>query len=547
MHRQLYLKIYILVTAFIFLLRIIIFNINFGGVEHDSAWYLGIAKNLARNGIYASFTNTVAQEGKGNFPSIHGKWSVQDDKGFVYFPAGVTVGPSYVVPEALILKVFGNGEWQYRAWPHLTFFVFLVVIFYLTFQFGGLLSLLLLQVWLWALPQLTINFAYEAFSEHLALLFLLFSFIFYHKGRPAFSGLFLGLSFLTKTLYILNGLIFLPLFIFEIIKFRKNLKSTFSRLFFFFLSFISPILLFESYRYLFLASSFGKEAWDTVNNEIRQTFLISGSGLNNLYSCTLDDQFILNKFKLWWDIGLYKQWYVWIIYLILPLFLYKIPKEKRFLSFIMYLSSLISLIWFVFLSSTGWGRHIFQSLIISMILFSSAFGILFKTSKKIYFQIIVLTSAGLFAFYLLSLPKSSANFVLNQNDIDKWYTFREERGIQHFPFAPILNLKEQEKLVEFINDNIKPEERIYYNNSFLVAEISTLSDRIFFPVKRYREYRDNKNAFLILGPYQLSRFKLVNETYVDDTIKGFCSEVIYKDENYLVCKLKPASEISLIN
>ena len=101
-------NIYIFSTAFFFLFRVIFFASEFGAVEHDSGWYLGVARNLAQRGIYASYTNTIREEGIGAQPSIHGRFSVQDNNGYSYFPAGVTAGPGYVIPQAILLKILSN-------------------------------------------------------------------------------------------------------------------------------------------------------------------------------------------------------------------------------------------------------------------------------------------------------------------------------------------------------------------------------------------------------------------------------------------------------
>lgn len=230
---------YILFSTFLFLLRVILFAGSYGGVEHDSGWYLGVAKNLAENGKYASYTNTVAQDGVGAFPSIHGRFSVQDKQGYVYFPAGVTAGPGYIIPEATILKIFGNGWWQYRAWPLLIFSLLILSLFVVIYLTGGFISLLIFQIWLWAVPQFYIAYAFEAYSETIAFFFLFLSFIFYYffQKRKSFSfvilsGLFLSFSVLTKDLFLVPACAYIPLLAYEL-KISKGKKTLIYKLFFF--------------------------------------------------------------------------------------------------------------------------------------------------------------------------------------------------------------------------------------------------------------------------------------------------------------------------
>ncbi len=127
--------IFIVVSVIVFLLRVLFFAAPYGSVEHDSGWIMGVAKNLALRGIYASYTNTITEEGAGDFPSIHHRFSVQDENGYSYFPAGASVGPGYILPEAGIIRVFGSGWWQYRAWPLICYTGLLLLLFSLL---GGL-------------------------------------------------------------------------------------------------------------------------------------------------------------------------------------------------------------------------------------------------------------------------------------------------------------------------------------------------------------------------------------------------------------------------
>ena len=196
-----------------------------GGVEHDSGWYLGVARNMAQKGIYASYTNTIAgTDAPGAAPSIHGRFSVQDAHGYTYFPAGVTVGPGFIVPQAIVYKLFGVGIWQNRVVAYSAFCLLIPLLFYIVYALGGVAPLLFFQVWIWAFPQLFLSMSYEAYGEHLALLYLLSGLMILLRSfdLPAvvpFSGTkegkskalslvvggaLLGLSYLTKNLYLLG-------------------------------------------------------------------------------------------------------------------------------------------------------------------------------------------------------------------------------------------------------------------------------------------------------------------------------------------------------
>jgi len=300
--------LYIILVVSIFLIRTIFFASQFGGVEHDSGWYLGVARNLAQRGIYASYTNTIKEEGAGPFSNIHGRYSVQDKDGFSYFPAGVTVGPGYIVPEALMMKLFGHGWWQYRLWSLISYAGLLFIVFLIVYRIGGVLALVILSLWLWITPHLTIQFSYESYGEHVALFYLLLSFylIFHaHKGKNQkllylLSGFFFSLSFLTKYLFFLAGFAFLALAIWQFVKDTNRLKTF--RLWIIWVGFLLlPIIAFELYRYLFLVTRFGIESWHAINKDLIIHFQSNGSGLN---MADVNWKFLNTKAMFWNEAGI---------------------------------------------------------------------------------------------------------------------------------------------------------------------------------------------------------------------------------------------------
>lgn len=542
---------YIILSVIIFAVRGLFFAANYGGVEHDSGWYLGVAKNLAHRGIYASYTNTIEKEGVGAFPSIHGRYSVQDADGYSYFPAGVTVGPGYVVPEALILKVFGDGWWQYRAWPLIGFTGLLVISFSLVYFLGGIIALVIFQVWLWVLPQLTINYVYENYSESIALLFLLLSFwLFFQsykkKRMPLYaglSGLFMALSFLTKNLFALGGIAFVIIGLWEIYHFRKEIKTLILRWIFFAIGFMLPFTSFEAYRYVALTSKFGVEGWQAVNDDIRLSYECCGSGINNFDIRKLDIPYILKKFNIWLEVGLYQKIGVWVLFFLLPLASFFVSRDRRVLFFLFWLAAAFSFLWYVFVSPFGWGRHIWQGLMLGIILISVSIGGLLNAKDEFHIKKILATAIILiFIFPIFSLKKAETKFLLNDETIQKWDRYRYEGGLQGFPFLPAFPLNDQQNVINFFSKNIGKSDRIYYEGWLLVAELSPLVDKTFYPLNRYTndgyQNPDGGRSYLIFGPYQKGRYKIVSDDYIDKMTEKYCQEVIFSNPTHQLCLLK---------
>lgn len=539
-----------LIIAVFFILRIIFFADQYAGVEHDSGWYLGVAKNLAKRGIYASYTNTIREEGAGPHPSIHGRFSVQDENGFSYFPAGVSVGPGYILPEALIIKIFGDGFWQYRFWSLMTFTGLLLISFLLIYSLGGFLSLLVFQIWLWLIPQMTTTYAYEAYSEHTATFYLLLSFIllFLSIKKNKFlliflAGLFFSFALLTKILFFLTIVSFAPIFIWHLITSREKIRRVFLMWIIFFIGIFLPLTFFEFYRYIDLITKFGVSGWEAINKDIILNFQVSGSGITNINNFhAIDWNLISKKINIWLDVAVKYPLIVWFIYFVSPIVIWRnIKSNHRFFITLFFFASLVSFIWFIFISTSGWARHVWHGLFMGMILISLFLGI--AISKLLARGNIFLY--GFLLLFLIPLVKDESiwlNPIINQSTLIKWRDNRYVRGLEGFPSPFILPLNDQKTLIDFFVKNINDKDRIYYIGWFLNAEISPLVDKIFFPLDRYLNYDQYKlsggKSIAIFGPYQQGAASLVSITYVPEKIALLCETVIFSNDSYLLCDLK---------
>jgi len=542
------LSFYIFFTSSIFILRTIFFAFNFGAVEHDSGWFVGVARNLAQRGIYASYTNTIKIEGIGSHPSIHGRYSVQDSQGFSYFPAGVTSGPGYVIPQAMIFKLFGFGFWQIRGWPLAAFFLMLIFLFLLTYQLGGFIALLILQVWMWVIPQLYITFSYEAFGEHIALLYLLVSFFllsvysrFKSKKLIFFtSGLLFSLSILTKYLTFLAGGGVLAFALLDLYTNKKSLKNSFQYWTCFILGIFLPIGLFEFFRYINLTTLFDKSAWQATNMDFLLHFKSNGSGAG-LYD--LDWDFVSKKLTVWTKVGITYFLLPWTAFIGSSFIHFKQKiKVKKALFLLIFASSLSVFLWYLFVSSTGWSRHAWIGLMLAMVVISGVLGKIFELRKKfgLFIYVVLIVLIGLVTFSSRGLhPK----FLLDREDIESWRIVRYQGGIQGLPHTDTFSLADQKDLIYFFSQNIKGEDRVYYLGWFLVAEASPLVDKVFYSLDRYLEIRQAESpeggkSYLIIGPYQKGKYSLVPKSYYPLKLSQLCEAVVFENSSYTLCSLK---------
>ena len=544
---------YLLITSLLFFARVVVFADRLGGVEHDSGWYLGVARNLAQRGIYASYTNTIIPEEQGDYPSIHGRFSVQDENGYSYFPAGVTVGPGYIIPEAILLKIFGYDFWQFRLWPLISFFCLLILVFYFAYKLGGWISLIILYIWLWLFPQIYLPMAYEAYGEHVALFYLLLSFfLFLRKSKTErsnyflmfISGVIFSLSVLTKYLMLLAISSFGFIFLCDVfLMFRKkDPRQTRQKIFGWIvwgLGFVLPMAIFEVYRYLSLVSQFGVQGWKAINKDIQIHLAQNGSGLKLL---KLDYNFVFKKFLIWEKFGFRYGFLAWTVLAFYTLqILYKKRKGDIQIFSLFIVSSLAGLIWFTFFSPTGWTRHAWMSLVLGLVLIASFLGSLIsriKMKKKFGFTLILGASILLTQRLSMAHPK----FSIDESVINKWELQRYEGGLQGLPTNTIASLSDQKELKSFFEKNVKNKDRVYYLGWFLVAEASPIVDKVFYTYDRY-EYLQRKNpqngvSYLILGPYQKGRLSLVGQSYVPKKIDSLCNKVVFNNPSYTLCTLR---------
>ena len=177
LHRQFWVKLLIVLGLAIYqVVRLIVFANVYGGIEHDSGWFLGISRSLAETGSYTTMVSTIADPRPGGQANIYGQYKVQDETGRIYF-FPESIGPSSIIPNAIIIKLFGPGFWQYRAGPLLFFVASILLGSYLLYQVGGLLSVFIIHLFLFFYPHLIIFLGYEAMGEIFSLTYILLAFV----------------------------------------------------------------------------------------------------------------------------------------------------------------------------------------------------------------------------------------------------------------------------------------------------------------------------------------------------------------------------------
>lgn len=532
----------ILLGSALLLLRVLVFAGQHGGIEHDSGWFLGVARNLAEHGIYASYTNTIPdREEPGVGQSIHGRPSVQDEHGYTYFPAGDSVGPAYTIPEALIIRIFGNGLWQYRLWPLLTFTILLLLASAVIWKIGGTWGVLLFQVWLWLVPNVYLIFAFEAFSEPIATMYLLLGIVCYalsfekkttHRTTlMAAFGVLAGLAVLTKTVALMSAAMAAPLFLWELIEYRKEWRKVMLRWAIFAAAALAPFVLFELYRFIALTSQFGMEGWYAANKDFVLHFdRASNSGLPQ------DWHLVISKLKMWNHAGI-RAWVapavvIWTMMLLGPvLVMPRLPKPDQKLLRGLLCGTLCTFVWFIVLDQNARMRYGWIGLMFSMILLCAIAGFAMtgfwkhKRTKWI--------SAACLLFVLVGMEPAAVypQFFLTPEMEVQWKMLPTAGPMETLPHVPVFSLEDQTDMARYIQTSLAPNDRIHYLGGLLVTEMAAISGRVFYPIGRYEFNKGNPDggrSFVILGPYQRGPLSA-------DVDK--CEGSVHENASYQLCLL----------
>ncbi|MFO0703820.1 MAG: hypothetical protein U0525_03800 [Patescibacteria group bacterium] len=508
------------------------------GVEHDSAWYLGVAKNISKYGLYASNTNTSILSTTVS-PSIHNRYSVQDKVGRSYFPGGVTVGLGYMLPQAIIMKFFGFGFWQYRAIPLLGFLLMLILLLHLAYTFGGYFSLALFTIILWFRPDIYINYSFEGFSEQLALAYILISITLLQyfftksltKNKILLSGLVFGMAIATKYL----SAMYLPcIFIFfwprNEFKISKLLNS-FRLYFSFILGALFPIVLFFLYQYVFMNLLFGKLEYMAIIKDFTMHWQTGGGGFGRL-----DLGYILTKSQVLENLGNVHYLFYFIILVLTPIFLFKKSEinAKKIYLLGFYLMFLVNYIWFSFLAWSGWLRHTWVGLILLVLLMTIIFSHVLMESIQRSMWSIYMTIIGIIILSIIFNESANISPVINKSYVNYLWSKNiiglTPNTLQGFVFSPIFSWKDLQEVVKILNGNKVGSKRLYYAGTFLVTEVATETMRPIFPIARILDFKED--GLLIIGPYQKGDLSLVNPEYESLVEKNFKAKKIYQNNSY---------------
>lgn len=523
------------IFASLLVLRLILFCASFGAIEHDSGWYIGLAKNLAHHHIYASNLNSISEgDSSGVHPSIFYRFSVQDTQGRIYFPSAVTVGPGIILPIAASIFCLGDHVWAYRLAPLITCFALFFLAMIWMSRFSGSrfwLGPSLLLIWLWLYPQFWFQLSYEAFAEPAALFYWLLGAWFFSKSRYGWAGLFLGVAIETKLMTLFGSLAFVVLG-FGRLKPREWIYLT--------LGALAPIFAFELYRLFEMVRRFDWEAWRATNTDLWMVLVHNGSGADT--PTDIGGTFFRQKLEVWKLVGIQSGAWGFLLLTVAgiarALRLRATPHPGRNHAFfsLVFVYAITHLAWFIFKSPTGWGRHAWPGLFLGMMLITSLIAEALAHPRKQWGRALialVILACCFHGRHIYAQP------IFDHSIVADWNELRIASSVEGFPSGNILELKDQIEVARFIKNEIPLDAQLHYQGTWLVAEMTAWTDRALYPFSIAR-LKPGRTHYILFGPFQAQGFvySFVSKEIQDQFFAQYCEARVFLNASYSICRAK---------
>lgn len=529
------------------MVRIVVFVSEYGGVEHDGGWTLGISRSIAERGAYTSLTSTLLDpnvKAGFNYDNI---FTVQDEKGREYFFVAQTTGPGVVLPNALIFKLFGITFWSSKIGPLIFFLLFLILTTSILYYIRGLISVVIFHLYLYFFPQLYIFLGYQANGEVPSMVYLLTSFILFIKAtetkhRPLLwfflCGLFIGATLNTRlaTLIAFGG--------FTVVWFilYRQKKIGFKEPLIVMAGLLLVAILWQLYIFIGLIQvsdfqTYLNHVWGRQEFFLRSlkgiTPIAEGLELFRLKAIILSEishSHLLISLLLVLITGIGGIWLIRRLWSDQP---------QRNMTLLLWVAWLIYTIWFLNGPKNAWTRYYWYGLIWMAMLLGLIFDMLIKRvkGKPNAANIVGVLLLGLLFLFSFSSQPQALRIFITPDLIEVWRQRQLTNKDTYLPWI-IVPRAEQEQVIEVIQ-NLPKEANVYYPEGRKTAEMSFLTNRIFYTLPRRHLMDSNPNDVIIMGPALISPWKKEQQQRHDilETIRRECPTIILETPNYIICTI----------
>jgi 4-amino-4-deoxy-L-arabinose transferase-like glycosyltransferase len=540
------------------LARLIAFVNIYGGVDHDSGWFLGVARSLAETGRYATLVSTLPNpEVTGGIDINQEFFQIQDEDGRVYFFIEGAVGPTQIIPNAIVIKLFGSGFWQFRAIPLLFYTLFLFLTSWLLLSMGGFFAVLLFHTYLFFYPHLSVYLGYEALGEVPLVTFLLLSFILYTKAttsnshRPYWfilSGMVAALAIISKAISLLAlsslGLLWLVLYYQKRTTLKEGLVTASSAL--------CLLISWELIKLITIAQLFSFDLY-LRHWPGRLNFFTTRSGISE--EVASGTEFFWYKFLLISEIS-HPNWILSLAFLLIiaasgPFLIWHFRASRLQQNFVVLLWGGWSAhtLWFIFIAENGWVRRYWVALILAILLLCLVWSILLHRGKtqsnwlnwSLFVAVTLLIGVNLYS------QKQVITLIMSDNLVEYWYQKHLAAPRTQLPEI-IVPRKDQENAVIAIQQ-LPASARVFYPGGHKSAEMGVLTGRILYPLERRAFMPAAQGDVIVVGPSLISPWtklmeRSMNQAERDNIInnvrqqvKQECPNPIFENSYYIICAL----------
>jgi hypothetical protein len=575
MDKQSWTAIFIALALTVYqIVRLIVFANVYGGVQEDSGWFSSIARSLAERGTYTTMTSTIIDPTVSSGLNIHGRFDVQDEEGRIWFFTDNSTGPGSIVPNAVILKLFGTNFWSLKAGALLFLTLFLLLISFLLYYVGGIMSILLFHLFLLFYPHLLIPIGHEPYGEVPTIIYILLAYLLFVKATQAQSrqtlwfflcGLAAGLTLVTKIIGLFPILSLFALWLLQYLRqvYKLNKAApedavpaisrqlTLKHLLALGIGLMTLPILWEFVHLITLSRVAGFEAYQ-LHTAARYVLVRDDSrtdGDTPLGSSHAE--FTLAKFLIVSQIS-HPSLVVSVIVFILILvsgpwlaFYYRERPGIQNLILLIWLGWLIHTAWFVILNRVAWVRHDWYALIFAIMLLCWLAGHFWQRVKaKPEWR--TLSASGILAvIMLLSFfsQRHAIGLFIPPSLVETWrlnYLSNDTLVAKYEQQMPwiLIPRDQQEEVIDYLTQ-LPPTSQIFYADKLQVTELAVIVGRVFYPLERRLLMPHSREDVVVIGSRVFSPWRRPQELVepIKRDIKSQCPQVLLENDYYIICSV----------
>lgn len=536
------------------LVRVIVFVNDYGGLEHDGGWLLGVSRSLAERGTFTTMVSTIVDPTVTGGRNIDGNVDVQDREGRIWFYVANSVGPLVFGINALFLKILGVNFWSLHIGSLLFFTVYLILAATILLKAQGFGAALLFHVYLFLYPHLSIFLSYEALGEVPGIVSVFLAYIIFahtanldnvssdrgakHLKWYFLSGLTTGLAINTKLLGLLclGGIFVLWL------KLLWERRTTVWAGVVLGLGVLTIPTLWELTHLVVLTRIANFDIYRLNLQGRIYHFLNEGSGIGvQDYG---GSQFIWDKILTISEISQPNQVIALLTLLLVlvggPILLwhFRHHRARQHWIILLWFGWLGNIIWFVGIGKTGWVRHAWFGLILAVMILCIIFGECLSQLARRPLKWQAVGATTLVAITLIPgfvAQHNAATLFITDNLVELW---RQKQVAAKYSKVPwmITPRFEQEQVVDFIQQ-LPPDANVYYPENHKAAEIAVQAGRIFYPLARRDFMQKTEDDIIIIGITLISPWKDPGIRHsLIERAKVECPKFLYQSEYYIICK-----------